>query len=60
MILIKWEVLEAARWSLYVNASVNIFLPFEIECIEAVQEFLQARKMMRCCAGRTENGLTLA
>ncbi|RWA09806.1 hypothetical protein EKO27_g5304 [Xylaria grammica] len=32
----------------------------ELESIEALQEFLQARKTLDCCAGSTRNGLTLS
>ncbi|GAW22214.1 hypothetical protein ANO14919_117500 [Xylariales sp. No.14919] len=32
----------------------------ELESIEALQEFLQARKTLDCCAGSTRNGLKLS
>jgi hypothetical protein len=37
----------------------QVFAP-ELESIEALQEFLQARKMMKCCAAKTNNGLKFA
>jgi hypothetical protein len=37
----------------------QVFTP-ELESIEALQEFLQARKMMQCCAAKTNNGLKFA